>query len=76
MRWKKRTALKATIEQDNCLFLQFFIAEKLGMTLTDLRSKMSFEELLGWSAYLSVKSDREEKEMEKARRQAQQRRVR
>ena len=76
MRWKKRTTLKATIEQDNSLFLQFFIAEKLGMTLTDLRSKMSFKELLAWSAYLSIKSDREEKEMEKARRQAQQRKVR
>ena len=76
MRWKKRTTLKATIEQDNSLFLQFFIAEKLGMTLTDLRAKMSFKELLAWSAYLSIKSDREEKEMEKARRQAQQRKVR
>ena len=76
MRWKKRTTLKATIEQDNSLFLQFFIAEKLGMTLTDLRSKMSFKELLAWSVYLSIKSDREEKEMEKARRQAQQRKVR
>ena len=76
MRWKKRTILKATIENDNCLFLQFFIAEKLGMTLAELRAKMSFEELLGWSAYLSLKSDREEKEMEKARQQAQLRRVR
>ena len=76
MRWKKRTTLKATLEQDNYLFLQFFIAEKLGMTLADLRASMSLEELLGWSAYLSVKSDREEKEMEKARQQAQYRKVR
>ena len=76
MRWKKRTTLKATIENDNCLFLQFFIAEKLGMTLAELRARMSFEELLAWSAYLSLKSDREEKEMEKARQQAQLRRVR
>ena len=76
MRWKKRTTLKATLEQDNYLFLQFFIAEKLGMTLAGLRASMSFEELLGWSAYLSVKSDREEKEMEKARQQAQYRKVR
>jgi hypothetical protein len=67
MRWKKRTTLKATLEQDNYLFLQFFIAEKLGMSL---------EELLGWSAYLSVKADREEKEMEKSRQQAQFRKVR
>ena len=37
---------------------------------------MSLEELFGWSAYLSVKADREEKEMEKARQQAQYRKVR
>ena len=76
MRWKKRTTLKATLEQDNYLFLQFFIAEKLGMTLADLRASMSLEELLGWSAYLSIKSDREEKEMERSRQQAQYRKVR
>ena len=76
MRWKKQTTLKATLEQDNYLFLQFFIAEKLGMTLADLRASMSLEELLGWSAYLSVKSDREEKEMERARQRAQFRGVR
>tara|TARA_B100001939_G_C16382226_1_gene380451 strand:+ start:281 stop:421 length:141 start_codon:yes stop_codon:yes gene_type:complete len=46
------------------------------MTLAQLRASMSMEELLAWSAYLSVKSDREEKEMEKARQQAQYRRVR
>ena len=76
MRWKKRTTLKATLEQDNYLFLQFFIAEKLGMTLADLRASMSLEELLAWSAYLSVKADREEKEMERSRQQAQFRKVR
>ena len=76
MRWKKQTILKATLEQDHLLFLQFFMAEKLGMTLGQLRSTMSAKELFAWSAYLSVKSDREEKEMEKARQQAQYRKVR
>ena len=76
MRWKKRTTLKARLEKDNYLFLQFFIAEKLGMTLGQLRSTMSAEELYGWSAYLTLKSEREEKEMERSRQQAQMRRVR
>ena len=76
MRWKNQTRLKATLEQDNYLFLQFFIAEKLGMTLGQLRSEMSSEELQGWSAYLALKSEREEKEMERARQQAQYRKVR
>lgn len=75
-RWKKRTSLKATLEQDNYLFLQFFIAEKLGMTVGQLRSTMSAKELYGWSAYLTLKAEREEKEMEKARQQAQFRKVR
>jgi hypothetical protein len=46
------------------------------MTLGQLRSTMSAEELFGWSAYLTLKSEREEKEMEKARQQAQMRGVR
>ena len=46
------------------------------MTLADLRASMSLEELLGWSAYLTVKSEREEKEMENSRHKAQLRKVR
>jgi hypothetical protein len=76
MRWKKQTTLKARIDKDHYLFLQFFIAEKLGMTLAQLRASMSMEELLAWSAYCSVKSDREQKEIERSRQQAQYRRVR
>ena len=76
MRWKKQTTLKARIDKDPYLFLQFFIAEKLGMTLAQLRASMSMEELLAWSAYCSVKSDREQKEIERSRQQAQYRRVR
>jgi hypothetical protein len=58
------------------LFLQFFIAEKLGMTLAQLRESMSTQELYGWSAYCSLKAEMEQKEMDKAREQAQYRRVR
>ena len=58
------------------MFLQFFIAEKLGMTLLQLRTTMSTEELLGWSAYCTLKAEREEKEMERSRQQAQFRKVR
>lgn len=76
MRWKKQTTLKVQIDKDHYLFLQFFIAEKLGMTLGQLRSTMSAEELLGWSAYCTLKSEREEKEIEKSRQQAQFRGVR
>ena len=76
MRWKKQTTLKARIDKDHFLFLQFFIAEKLGMTVAQLRSTMSTEELFAWSAYCSLRAEREDKEMQKARQQAQYRRVR
>ena len=76
MRWKNPTRSKAKLEKDNYLFLQFFIAEKLGMTVAQLRSTMSTEELFAWSAYCSLRAEREDKEMEKARQQAQYRRVR
>ncbi|ADD94198.1 putative phage minor tail protein T [uncultured Mediterranean phage MEDS2 group] len=46
------------------------------MTLAQLRASMSLEELQAWSVYCSVKSEREEKEMERSRQQAQYRRVR
>tara|TARA_X000001382_G_scaffold130857_1_gene127309 strand:+ start:1215 stop:1385 length:171 start_codon:yes stop_codon:yes gene_type:complete len=56
--------------------LQFFVAEKLSMTLAELRSTMSVQELYGWSAYCQLKAEREEKEIDKARQQAQYRGVR
>jgi hypothetical protein len=46
------------------------------MTIVQLRNTMSTEELFAWSAYCVLKSEREEKEMDRARQQAQYRRVR
>ena len=56
--------------------MQFFIAEKLGMTLVEVRNKMSLEEMYGWNAYFSIKNEREEKAYEKAKKKAQYRKVR
>jgi len=46
------------------------------MTLGQLRSTMSMEELFAWSAYCEYKSEQEERQMDNARRQAQMRGVR
>jgi hypothetical protein len=46
------------------------------MTLAQLRSSMSTEELYAWSAYCEVKAEQEEKAMERSRREAQMRGVR
>jgi len=51
--------------------MQFFIAEKLGMTLVDLRNKMSLEEMYAWNAYFNHKAEQEEKAYEDAKRKAQ-----
>ena len=56
--------------------MQFFVAEKLGMTLAELRGKMSLEEMYGWNAYFNYKTEQEEKAYEDAKRKAQTRKVR
>ena len=58
------------------MFLQFFIAEKLGYTHKELRKQISVEELFAWNAYFTIQAEREEKAYEKAKRQAQTRKVR
>jgi|TARA_B100000035_G_scaffold61396_1_gene49502 hypothetical protein len=48
--------------------LQFGVAKELGMSLSEVRSTMTPEELLGWSAYFHVINEDQEKAMEKAKR--------
>ena len=67
---------KAELKKNNYLHMQFFIAEKLGMTLVEIRNKMSLEEMYGWNAYFNHKAEEEEKAYEKAKRKAQTRKVR
>ena len=48
--------------------MQFGIAKELGMTLSQLRSEMTAEEILGWSAYFGILNEDQQKELEKAKR--------
>jgi len=48
--------------------LQFGIAKELGLTLSEVRNRMTAEELIGWSAYFQILNEDQEKEIEKARR--------
>ena len=48
--------------------LEFGIAKELGMGLSELRSKMTPEEIIGWSAYFQILNEDQEKEIAKARR--------
>ena len=58
------------------MYLQFFIAESLGITLDYLKKNMNLEELYGWNAYFTLKSEREEKAYEDMKKKAQYRKVR
>ena len=58
------------------MYLQFFVAESLGITLDYLKKNMNLEELYGWNAYFTLKSEREEKAYEDMKKKAQYRKVR
>ena len=44
------------------------VAEKLGMTLTELGQRMTEEELLLWSVFYQLRSEEEKASIEKAKR--------
>jgi hypothetical protein len=48
--------------------LQFGVAKELGMSLSEVRTTMTAEELVGWSAYFQILNEDQEREMEKAKR--------
>jgi hypothetical protein len=48
--------------------LQFGVAKELGMSLSEVRTTMTAEELIGWSAYFKILNEDQEKELQKAKR--------
>ena len=44
------------------------VAEKLGMTLTELGQRMTEEELVLWSVFYQLRSEEEKASIEKAKR--------
>ena len=48
--------------------LQFGVAKELGLTLSQVATTMTAEELIGWSAYFQILNEDQKKEMEKAKR--------
>ena len=48
--------------------LQFYVAKELGMTLNELRTRMTDTEIFGWNAYFNIQADEERKAIEKAKR--------
>jgi len=48
----------------------FSLAKELGMTVSQLSNDLTMEELIGWSAYFSLKNEESEKEQDKVQRGA------
>ena len=48
--------------------LQFGVAKELGMSLSEVRTTMTPEELVGWSAYFQTLNEDQERAMERAKR--------
>jgi len=44
------------------------VCEKLGYTLSELRKRMTLEELILWSTFYELRADEEKAAMEKAKR--------
>ena len=50
------------------MFFMFSLANELKMTVKRLAEELTMEELLGWSAYFSIREKERKQEQEKAQR--------
>ncbi len=48
----------------------FSLAKELGMTLSQLSRELTIEEIIGWSAYFSLKAEEDDKARDKVQRAA------
>lgn len=55
------------MESSPGLEFEFFLAEKLRMTVGEMRRKMSHAEFVHWGVYFGRKAQRQQMEMERAR---------
>lgn len=60
--------LEAQLEKDGRLMFQLSLAEELKLTLSELKEKVTDEELMLWSLYFNIKNRRHQQELEKAKR--------
>ena len=58
--------LKAQLKKENSLLAELHVAKELGMTLTRLRSEITYEELWLWITYFGLMNDQQEERMKKA----------
>jgi hypothetical protein len=56
------------LRQDKWLYLKLSIAESLGKTFIEFNNSVTEEEVILWSAYFTIKAERQKQEMDKAKR--------
>lgn len=59
--------IKSQLKQDGQLLTELHVAKELGLTLGELRDKMTYEELWLWSAYFGLINDLHEEQTKKIR---------
>ena len=59
--------IKSQLKRDGQLLTELHVAKELGMTLGDLRDRMTYEELWLWSAYFGLINDHQEEQSKKIR---------
>ena len=60
--------IKSQLKKETSLLAELHVAKELGMTLGDLRDKMTYEELWLWVAYFGLMSDEQQDAIKKANR--------
>ena len=60
--------LKRLLRKEHVLLHELHVAKELGMTLTQLRREMTYEELWLWVTYFGLIRDLEEESIKKSKR--------
>ena len=60
--------LKKLLRKEHLLLHELHVAKELGMSLTQLRNELTYEELWLWITYFGLMQDMEEEAMKKAQR--------
>ena len=60
--------LTKELKEENNLLAELVVAEKLSLTLSELRERMTPEELWLWHAFFNLQNQQQEEAMKKAKR--------
>jgi hypothetical protein len=66
-------AIEKELESDGRLFFQLSLANELKMTLSELKEKVTDEEMVLWQCFYSIRNRQQEKEMEKIKQRSRRR---